>query len=81
LRSDSSYTGVMATVEELFAQHLGFSLLASKAMDVLRDTSRVLVQRGLLPPFTPASQRGCASDRQVSWFRPHVADRRFILRP
>ncbi len=29
----------------------------------------------------PAHQRGSASDRPVSWFRPHVADRGFILRP
>jgi hypothetical protein len=33
------------------------------------------------PDYSARSQRGCASDRRVSWFRSRVADRGFILRP
>src|ERR1017187_7198576 len=37
--------------------------------------------KGMDAVFKSVFQRGSASDRRVSWFRPHVADRWFILRP
>jgi hypothetical protein len=49
---DRSYGLVVAALEEQFAQHVGASSLAFTAMDALDAISRVLVQRGLLPPFT-----------------------------
>ena len=50
--SDGSYRVVVAALRDQFAQEAGFSSLAVSAMQALDDINRVLVQRGLLPPFT-----------------------------
>ena len=50
--SDRSYGLVLAALQEQFAQLAPFSALAVSAMEGLDEINRVLVQRGLLPPFT-----------------------------
>lgn len=51
--SDRSYGLVLAALQEQFAQQAPFSALAISAMEGLDEINRALVQRGLLPPFTP----------------------------
>ena len=50
--SDGNYALTLAALGEQFGRQAGFSPLAVSAMTVLDNVSRVLVQRGLLPPFT-----------------------------
>lgn len=50
--SDRIYGIVLATLQEQFALPAPFSALAVSAMEGLDEIDRVLVQRGLLPPFT-----------------------------
>jgi hypothetical protein len=42
---------VVAALRDQFAQEAGFSSLAVSAMEALDEINRLLVQRGLLPPF------------------------------
>lgn len=55
--SDRTYASVLAAMEERFTQEDlfvagGFRSLAIAAMETMNEVHRVLVQRGLLPPFT-----------------------------
>jgi hypothetical protein len=53
--SDRSYALAVAILRERFApQSTTSGSLAVTAMETLDQISRVLVQQGLLPPFTPA---------------------------
>ena len=51
--SDRSYALTVDALGEQFAQQGVFSPLALSAMESLDAINRVLVQRGLLPPFSP----------------------------
>jgi hypothetical protein len=50
--SDRAYALVIAELKDQFRVAGSFSSLAVSAMRVLDDINRLLVQRGLLPPFT-----------------------------
>jgi hypothetical protein len=50
--SDRGYALVIAALRDQFAVAGSFSSLAVSAMRVLDDINRLLVERGLLPPFT-----------------------------
>jgi hypothetical protein len=51
--SDRSYGLIIATLQERFApQAIGSATLAVSAMETMDEINRLLVQRGLLPPFT-----------------------------
>jgi hypothetical protein len=53
--SDRSYALVLAALRDRFAPKAVTSpFLAERAMECLDQVNRALVQRGLLPPFTPA---------------------------
>jgi hypothetical protein len=51
--SDRSYALTVDALQDQFAQQAAFNPLALSAMEGLDAINRVLVQRGLLPPFTP----------------------------
>jgi len=51
--NDRSYALTVDALGEQFAQAGAFSALALSAMESLHAINRVLVQRGLLPPFSP----------------------------
>jgi hypothetical protein len=52
--SDRTYRVVVGVLQGRFVPEGGTSLsLALSAMDALDDANRVLVQRGMLPPFSP----------------------------
>ena len=55
------------------------TIVGSAGIDAGRATPRSTPGTGF--PFPAEIQTGCASDRRASWFRPHGADRRFILIP
>jgi hypothetical protein len=53
--SDRAYRALVAVLRDHFAPNTTVSQnTALDAMDTLNDANRVLVQRGLLPPFSPA---------------------------
>jgi hypothetical protein len=55
--SDHGYALTVDALQEQFAQQAGFSSPAVSAMEGLDAINRVLVQRGLLPAFSPLTAR------------------------